>query len=152
METVDIHTINIYYDSISMSTKKWVEAHPEKIAGYKRTYYAKNKGAYRIRRKAGNDAARARAKAFIAKVKTPCVKCKELEQVCIDFHHVDPALKKYSVAAMVNTGFSIRLITEEIEKCVCLCSNCHRKLHAGLLKLEGDSGNAPDCVGLQATT
>jgi predicted HNH restriction endonuclease len=25
---------------------------------------------------------------------------------------------------------------KEIEKCVCVCANCHRKIHAGIINLE----------------
>ena len=30
----------------------------------------------------------------------------------------------------------IKKLLAEIKKCVCLCSNCHRKVHAGIINLE----------------
>ena len=51
-----------------------------------------------------------------------------------DYHHVDPATKLYGVAKIV-TGDLERLMTE-VDKCLLLCSNCHRREHARLNKEE----------------
>lgn len=64
-----------------------------------------------------------------------CVKCGENTIICLDFHHQDPKEKEYNIVTMANRGFSKENILKEIKKCVILCSNCHRKLHAGLLIL-----------------
>lgn len=58
-----------------------------------------------------------------------CVKCGESHPACLDFHHRDPATKRYTVAKMALNGCSIETIREEIEKCDVLCANCHRKEH-----------------------
>lgn len=50
----------------------------------------------------------------------------------MDFHHIYD--KKYLIAHMANKG-SLSKLMEELKKCVVLCSNCHRKVHAGLVKL-----------------
>lgn len=63
-----------------------------------------------------------------------CIKCGESEKACLDWHHVDPKQKDMNVARLlVNKGWA--LIMAEIAKCVCLCANCHRKLHAGIIEL-----------------
>jgi hypothetical protein len=59
-----------------------------------------------------------------------CSACGENDPVCIDFHHVDRSLKKESVHRMASTGTGITTIKAEIAKCIPLCANCHRKLHA----------------------
>lgn len=33
---------------------------------------------------------------------------------------------------------SLLKVEEEINKCIILCANCHRKLHAGIIKLPAD--------------
>ena len=47
----------------------------------------------------------------------------------LDFHHIDPNTKTMSVTNMVRSSGILSMI-DEIEKCVVLCSNCHRKMHA----------------------
>ena len=47
----------------------------------------------------------------------------------LDFHHLDPT-KKDPKSFEKNVAWSI--LKEEIKKCILLCSNCHRELHAGI--------------------
>lgn len=56
-----------------------------------------------------------------------CAICKEDHPACLEFHHLDPSQKDYNISELV--GRSMKLIKEEADKCVVLCSNCHRKLH-----------------------
>lgn len=63
-----------------------------------------------------------------------CAICGEKETVCLEFHHKDANKKDMSVAEMRSHSFE--KILEEIDKCVILCANCHRKVHAGLVQLE----------------
>ncbi len=58
-----------------------------------------------------------------------CSKCGENDPRCLDFHHLDRAQKDVEVAQLVTEGYSIDRIMREIEKCVILCANCHRKEH-----------------------
>lgn len=62
-----------------------------------------------------------------------CVVCGENEPVCMDFHHLDPTKKEFNISYMFSRGLSLESVLKEIEKCVVLCSNCHRKYHAGVL-------------------
>ena len=51
---------------------------------------------------------------------------------CIDaleFHHRDPVQKDFSISSKGYTR-SWRKVLEELDKCVMLCANCHRELHA----------------------
>lgn len=49
----------------------------------------------------------------------------------LEFHHKDPNEKDFAIAEKGLTR-SWELIKSEIEKCILLCSNCHREIHAGL--------------------
>lgn len=69
------------------------------------------------------------------KLDHPCIICGEKEYVCLDFHHLDPSTKLFDIARIPT---SIERTKEEIEKCVVLCSNCHKKVHAGILDLPKD--------------
>lgn len=68
-------------------------------------------------------------KQLVSSLKKPCVVCGEDDPVCIDFHHRNPKDKKYAISCMYS--LNEEKIRKEIEKCVCVCSNCHRKIHAG---------------------
>lgn len=61
---------------------------------------------------------------------------------CIDaleFHHKNSSLKDFSIS---NKGYtrSLKKVKEELDKCILVCANCHRELHAK--KLAAHSGNA----------
>ena len=58
-----------------------------------------------------------------------CEECGECHPGCLDFHHKDPAKKKYMISHMAHNGLSPKRILLEIKKCAVLCCNCHRKLH-----------------------
>ena len=53
-----------------------------------------------------------------------------------DFHHLDASTKSFGVQDG-NTR-SWERIAEELSKCVMLCANCHREVHAGLRELDED--------------
>lgn len=74
-------------------------------------------------------------KRFLYKLrsKCKCLICNEGEVSVLDFHHVNPTEKEYTIGEMKK--LNIEKIKSEVRKCVVLCSNCHRKLHAGLFCL-----------------
>jgi hypothetical protein len=72
---------------------------------------------------------------FDYKKNSKCKCCGEKEPVCLDFHHTDSNNKDFEIAIAVRSLLSIEKIEEEIKKCVVVCSNCHRKIHAGLIAL-----------------
>lgn len=55
------------------------------------------------------------------------------EIVALDFHHLNPSEKDLEVSLL--TRYSTKRVKDEIRKCVVLCANCHRKLHAGIISL-----------------
>lgn len=57
-----------------------------------------------------------------------CLICNENREWLLDFHH-NKGDKKYNIADLGSSGRSIELIEKEINKCVVLCSNCHRDFH-----------------------
>jgi hypothetical protein len=62
-----------------------------------------------------------------------CCLCPENDSSCLDFHHVTD--KYRPIAHMITGNYSLDTLKKEIAKCVILCSNCHRKLHAGKIAL-----------------
>ena len=47
----------------------------------------------------------------------------------LEFHHKDPSEKDFTIAKLRLTPFNDN-IKKELDKCMCLCSNCHREEHA----------------------
>ncbi len=70
-----------------------------------------------------------RIREYLASLNLKCQECGEDHPAVIDFHHMDPTEKESSVSNLVGQGHSLDRIKKEIDKCIVLCSNCHRKLH-----------------------
>ena len=62
-----------------------------------------------------------------------CEKCGEDSTCCLDFHHKNPKRKEIEISEAISVGWGIKRIKKEIEKCMVLCSNCHRKVHSGIV-------------------
>lgn len=58
-----------------------------------------------------------------------CKNCGENRAAALVFHHISD--KSGNVARLVSQEYGIETIAKEIEKCVILCSNCHRVHHNG---------------------
>jgi len=65
-----------------------------------------------------------------------CVNCNYNRVPALEFHHIDGGLlKDPEFSGKFGWAWSRLLI--ELEKCVLVCSNCHKLLHAGELELPG---------------
>lgn len=62
-----------------------------------------------------------------------CLLCSEKVLPALDFHHINPQDKLKNISEFY--CWSEELV-EELDKCACLCSNCHRKVTAGLVDHE----------------
>ena len=63
------------------------------------------------------------------KAQVKCAKCGEDRGYCLDYHHIDPTTKKFTIAHYLANSTSMSLLEEEIVKCIVLCANCHREFH-----------------------
>lgn len=61
-----------------------------------------------------------------------CLVCKEQEPIALDFHHLFDHTKEYNLSNDINKYRTLNLMVEELEKCVVICSNCHRKYHGNI--------------------
>ncbi len=81
-------------------------------------------------RKLGNhDIAKAKQWLWDHKAESGCALCEEHDPRCLDYHHVHPKKKKFSIGSMP-TSIPTRAIMIEMKKCVVVCANCHRQLEA----------------------
>ena len=88
-----------------------------------RAYYLNNKQVIRKHAKIYQN----KMKDFVNHFKKGgCILCGEKDLACLDLHHLRD--KKFTISSKI-TDLSKDTLKEEIDKCVVLCANCHRKLH-----------------------
>jgi hypothetical protein len=63
-----------------------------------------------------------------------CCRCEENDVACLEFHHSDPETKENNVVRMVSR--SVKSVIKELKKCVVVCANCHRRIHAYDIKTD----------------
>lgn len=50
----------------------------------------------------------------------------------LEMHHLDPSGKDFSFGKVIASPRAWPVIVKELKKCVLVCSNCHREIHAGV--------------------
>ena len=88
-------------------------------------------------KKCSNEESRERARKFKVKCVEykggKCVKCGYNKYFgALDFHHLDPKKKDFRLAAVKSHSFNEK-IKKELDKCILVCSNCHREIHGSLV-------------------
>lgn len=66
----------------------------------------------------------------IIKERTGCLRCKIKDPRVLEFHHLDTSKKDFNIADYYYSHYSFEKLEQEIAKCVIICANCHRILHA----------------------
>jgi len=92
------------------------------------THYEKYKAKHIIRVRANND--RLKKEWHDYKASLACANCGAAHPAIIDFHHVNPNdPDKQKVNELINSKRFTAAYKEIKEKCIVLCSNCHRIHH-----------------------
>lgn len=92
---------------------------------YHKLHYTQNKAYYYEKSK--RQRLKLQNHANSIKSSSGCLRCNEKDIACLDFHHLGS--KEDNIANIINKGRSLESLQKEIEKCIILCSNCHRKEH-----------------------
>ena len=103
--------------------KKWREANASRVQAYRKEYLLNNET--KLREQIVNKTRRTMR--LVQSLKTPCAKCGEDRPWVIQFHHIEPSTKKFTIGS--GHTYSKKVLQEEVSKCVCLCSNCHDEFH-----------------------
>ena len=93
---------------------------------YGASWYERNKERHKATAAINRKIARDKWNEF--KAGLACEVCGFSHPAAIDFHHMDPVSKNGEINRLSGVG-SYKRAYEEIEKCIPLCSNCHRILH-----------------------
>lgn len=95
-----------------------------------RAWYYENK--YKATNKSKKKEFEKRNKEFIQRYKRIC-KCAKCglsnKPYLLEFHHLDPSTKYKDVTNLQFNAYGIKLIKDEIRKCVTICRNCHMEFH-----------------------
>ena len=79
-----------------------------------------------------HDPTRAEVKAWFREVKAACA-CAVCDTTTnIEFHHVDPRIKKANISHLVRKGAPFSVLLSELWKCIPVCGFCHRAIHDGV--------------------
>jgi hypothetical protein len=107
----------------SITNREWRTKHKEHLLEYRKDWrehnidktlqYAKNGRVYFQNK--------------IKSYKTKCVKCGEDRDYVIDFHHINNNEKLFNINT--GRGRNQESLVSEVNKCVCLCRNCHSEFH-----------------------
>lgn len=80
------------------------------------------------RNELSRDRSRQNKEVLVEKFGGKCLDCGGIFPACVyDFHHLDPSTKEKQIAPWLSKKNDY--YTEELKKCVMLCSNCHRIRH-----------------------
>ena len=60
-------------------------------------------------------------------------------QEALEFHHIDPSTKSFGLTDSNAVTKALEKQLEEARKCVLVCANCHRGVHAGYLELPSNA-------------
>jgi len=102
------------------SSRKYRKNHRERI---------NNKNNYRKKKK--------RQWIIDLKQKMMCKRCNNDKFYCLDFHHLNPEEKDFSISHAISRKYGKQRILDEIKKCIVLCKNCHSEAHY-YLEIEKD--------------
>ena len=63
-----------------------------------------------------------------------CIICGYSKYVgALDFHHLNPEDKDFDISSL--RSYTWEIIKNELDKCVCVCRNCHSEIHGGKLSV-----------------
>lgn len=103
------------------------EKRKQKAKEYSKKHYEANKDKCIARIARNKKASRQQFLEF--KSRLSCVHCGENHPATLDFHHVVRHPSNRKIYELTRNGAYDAAIKEIIEKCIVLCSNCHRKHH-----------------------
>lgn len=120
-----------YADTVARAERKvrvdaWRKENPDRVQAQAKKSRAKARQAGK--NKIGTIRRRQKVRAWLQEYKSthPC-SCGESDPALLEFHHIDPSQKRFSIGA--GRGYSLKTVKVEVEKCVVLCADCHTGAH-----------------------
>lgn len=131
-----------YYEDHKEEIAARYEDHKDEKRSYNVAYYELNRGS--IRERYAKEYAEFHEWLQILRTVNGCEDC-ETHEGWLEHHHVDPSTKKFNISGM--WGHSLDALEEELEKCVVLCSLCHKARHKVLKSVKSKELLAMEEIG-----
>ena len=116
-----------YFYNINMSPYKDPKVRAEKQKIYRKKFYKNNK--QKVMKEVTERKKKLKKWYNDIRKQRHCSNCNEDKFYLLVFHHLEPTKKFKNVSTMVREGYSPKRILEEMDKCHCLCVNCHTQQH-----------------------
>lgn len=69
-----------------------------------------------------------------------CERCGYNKNIAaLEFHHKNPEEKEFQIDSRKFANANIETLKKELDKCIILCSNCHREIHHPDLNIDNVS-------------
>lgn len=108
--------------------EKYKAKHPGEKIKWQRQWRREHPGEYSKYTSDSQEYRRRNKRNAVTYMGGKCVKCGGVfHESVYDFHHVDPTVKDVCVAYLMGRKFDG--VKAELDKCILLCSNCHRLMH-----------------------
>ena len=123
-----------YYQDTKEARQQHYQDNKEESTAYKKQWRQDNKEAIAVYKKTRRDA---RNLELFEYKGGACEHCssRELDYLGMyDYHHKDPTTKLHGIAEIIQGPMDI--VYAEVDKCLLLCANCHRKEHINLRKAQ----------------
>lgn len=114
-------------ESYKLRQQKYKSKNRDKINAKQSKYRSLNKKQSRIYSKTRRNKIREKYDEYMKD--KACEHCGYNDQRSLVWHHLDPSIKKNGVVQLVGKKHGWDTILQEIDKCLCLCHNCHNILH-----------------------
>jgi predicted Zn-ribbon and HTH transcriptional regulator len=103
----------------------------EKINQQNRSYYQANIEEYRKRNRDYANKKRSRTRHIYRSFMKDqqCNRCGYADYRALVWHHIDQSSKINGISGLIKQNKTIDIILQEIDKCECLCQNCHHIEH-----------------------
>lgn len=117
-------------EDIKVKYAKFYQENRENILAKRRERRKRNPEKYKEINKKSQQKRKRWSQNFANRVKTKfgCSQCGEKYPKALDFHHIRGS-KFHSISFLCLKGYTMKVIKDEMRKCVILCANCHRKQH-----------------------
>lgn len=114
----------------------------DKRRAYDRAWYHKQNTEWKLQKQKRSKKRKQKLARLVNEYKSThkCKVCGEDDPIVLDLHHDKD--KEIEISNAVRLGWGEKRLREELQKCVVLCANCHRRHHANVRNRDEEAGSS----------